>query len=116
VVSFLQLLQPSVAPAVAEIDFIGTHVTPAVAAALAKLTRCTYLSMGVSSLDDAQLHQLFASMPQLRQLYMVDSNRFDGEKYPQWAAGQLDVVAPSSKDRSQQRPRLKHQCGDVPDR
>jgi hypothetical protein len=63
---------------VAEIDFIPiTHVTPAVAAAL---TRCTYLSMRVSSLDDAQLHQLLASMLQLRQLYMVDSNRFDGEK------------------------------------
>jgi hypothetical protein len=105
---FLRLLQPSVAPALIEIDFIGARVMPDVAAALAKLTRCTNLSMGVGSLDDVQLHQLLASMQQLRRLYMLDGNRFDGDKYPQWAAGQLDDVA-SSKASSQQ-PRLKHQA------
>jgi hypothetical protein len=104
---FLQLLQPSVAPALTEIDFIGARVMPDVAAALAKLTHCTSLSVGVGSLDDAQLHQLLASMPQLRRLYMLDGNRFDGDKYPQWAARQLDVVA-SSDEEGRQQPRLKH--------
>jgi hypothetical protein len=108
-VPFLQLLHPSAAPALTEVDFVDTHLTPEVAVALAKLTHCTSLSMGVCPLDDAQLHQLLASMPQLRRLSLVDSNRFDGDKYPQWAARQLDVV-PSSEDRSQQQPRLRHQA------
>jgi hypothetical protein len=110
-VPLLQLLQPSVAPTLAEIDFAFTDVTPEAAIALATLTHCTSLSMEVRSLDDAHLHQLLASMPQLRRLRMVDPGRFYGDKYTQWALGQLaDDVAPSSKDRRQQQPRLKHQA------
>jgi hypothetical protein len=107
---FLQLLQSSVAPALTEIEFLGAHVTPEVALALTKLTRCTSLSMGVGALNDVQLHQLLASMPQLRRLYMLDANRFFGDKYTQWAAGQLDDVASSSTERGRQQPRLRHQA------
>jgi hypothetical protein len=108
-VPFLQLLQPSVAPALTEIEFLG-NATPDVALALAKLTRCTSLSMGVGALNDVQLHQLLASMPQLRRLYMLDANRFFGDRYAPWAAGQLDGVASSCTERGRQQPRLRHQA------
>jgi hypothetical protein len=95
-VPLLELLQPSVAPALAEVDLAGDgacliHATPALAAALARLTNCTSLSVGVHWLDDAQLHQLLAAMPQLQRLTLVDHERFGPQWYPTWAARQLVV-------------------------
>jgi hypothetical protein len=113
---FLRRLQPSVAPAHTQVDFAGRHVRPEVALALAKLTHCTSLSIGVRWLDDARLHRLLSSMPQLRRLTMADPGRFNGgDKYTQWAARQLleDDVATSKRmmpPQPQPQPRLKHQA------
>jgi hypothetical protein len=95
-VPLLELLQPSVAPALAEVDLAGDgacviHATPALAAALARLSNCTSLSVGVHWLDDAQLHQLLNAMPQLQRLTLVDHERFGPQLYPTWAARQLVV-------------------------